>query len=173
MGSLAHKNHTKNISGAIPERSHIPAYAREYKREWQYIIGINNKCEKFLRKLDFGREILISPLAISIRRNIKNFLRAQERGLFKDISNFYFKYFDVNIIECLEEQLDGYRDLYVDPDSYEFDQERYDENIDRDYPGFKELFELVSLLNNKIEKEDLEIILPDSDSDGDGDCDSD
>ena len=62
--------------------------------------------------------------------------------------------------------MDNYCDLYIDPDSLEFDQEYYDLYIDRHYPGFKELLELVSLLNDKLKKENL-IIRFDSDSDSD------
>ena len=170
MGILAHKNQGKNISGAIPETSHIPEYAIEYQREWQYISNINKECEKFLMDLDFGRDILNGSLAYSLKCNIKKFLQAQECGQLKDISNFYFKHFDANYIECLEEQLDNYRDFYVNPDSYEFEQERYESRIDIDYPGFKELFELVSLLNDKIKKEDP-IIIFDSESESDSDSD--
>ena len=75
-------------------------------------------------------------------------MKAQEIGRLKDVSSFYLKYYDVNNIDCLAEQLDNYRDLYIDPDSYEFDQECYDLCIDSDYPGFKELFKLISLIND-------------------------
>ena len=93
-------------------------------------------------------------------------MKAQESGRLKDVSGFYFKYFDVNNIDYLEEQLDNYIDLYVDPDSYEFDEEYYDLHIDSDYPGFKEFFELISLLNDKLKKEELtSSLIFDSDSD--------
>ena len=95
---------------------------------------------------------------------MKNFLKCLENGKIKDISNFYFSYFDANNIECLEEQMDYYCDLYVDPDSYEFDQEYYDLFIDRHYPGFKELIGLVSSFNDKIKREDP-IVIFESDSD--------
>ena len=107
-------------------------------------------------------------------------MKAQESGKIKDLSGFYFKYYEANNIECLEEQLDDYRDLYVDPDSYVFDQERYDLCVDSDYPGFKELFKLISLLNDKIKKEELTLsefmsntssLCFDSDSDSDSDSD--
>ena len=99
-------------------------------------------------------------------------MKAQERGRLKDISTFYFKYYDANNIKCLAEQLDNYRDLYVDPDSFVFHQEYYDLCIDSEYPGFKEFFELISLFNDKIkiEKPTLNLIF-DSDSDSDSDSD--
>ena len=73
----------------------------------------------------------------------------------KDISGFYFKYYEFKDFEILEQQLDCYCDLYINPDSFEFDQEYYDLHIDRDYPGFKELFELVSLFNDKVKREEM------------------
>ena len=97
-------------------------------------------------------------------------MKAEELGEIKEISSLIFKYYDVNNIECLEEHLDYYRDLYCDPDSYEFDQEYYDSNIDIDYTGFKELFGLVILLNDKLKIEELTSSLSfDSDSDIDDD----
>ena len=103
-------------------------------------------------------------------------MRAEELGFIKDISILIFKYYDVNNIDCLEEQLNNYCDLYVDPDSLEFDQEYYDLCIDRDYPGFKEFLGLVSLLNDKIKTEEPTFNLifeSDSDSNSDSDSDSD
>ena len=107
-------------------------------------------------------------------------MKAQESGKIKDLSSFYFKYYDANNIECLEEQMGDYRDLYVKPDSFEFDQEYYDLRIDSDYPGFKELFELISLLNDRIKTEELTLsefisntssLFFDTDSDSDSDSD--
>ena len=61
-----------------------------------------------------------------------------------------------------------------------FDQEHYDLCIDSEYPGFKELFKLISLLNDKIKIEELTLsefmsntssLCFDSDSDSDSDSD--
>ena len=117
--------------------------------------GINKECGEFIKRLDFGEDIFISSRANSIKYFIGKFLKAQELGYLKDVSGFCLKYYDVNNIDCLEEQLDNYRDLYFDPDSYEFDQEYYDLHVDRAYPGFKELLGLVSLLNDKVKSEEL------------------
>ena len=96
MGSLAHKNQGKNISGATPETLHIPEYARGYKREWQYIRGINKTCGIFFKKLekiDFsGRQgelkaedIFDGGMSASIIKNINKIMKAQEIGKFKKI----------------------------------------------------------------------------------------
>ena len=89
---------------------------------------------------------------------------------FQNIIKLKFKYIDVNDIVILEEQMDNFRDLYVDPNSYEFNEKSYELNIDNDFPGFKELFKLICLFNDQIKKEETIINrIPDSDSDSDSD----
>ena len=161
MGSLTRKIVFK---GGNEFTNKIPEYAKDFKREWQYIRGINKTCEIFLKKIvSTSGEIFNSPIANRIKYDIKNFLKAQERGRLKDISNFCFSFIDANNIECLEEQMSYYTDLYVD-DSFQFNDEYYELNVDRDYPGFKELIGLVSILNDMIKKEDP-IVRFESDSD--------
>ena len=128
----------------------IPEYAKDFKKEWLCIRGINKECGEFIKTLVNDESLFNTPRANHLKKFIRRFLKAQESGKIKDLSGFYFKYYEANNIECLEEQLDDYRDLYVDPDSYMFDQGRYDLCIDSDYPGFKELFKLICLLNDKI-----------------------
>ena len=136
-------------------RKVIPDYAKDFKREYQYIRGINKICGEFIGRLDFGGDLFKSSKANLIKYHMKDFLKAQERGKAKDKSGFYIKYNDARNIEILEQQLVCYYEFYYDPDTFEFDQEYYDLHIDRDYPGFKELFELVSLFNDKINIEEL------------------
>ena len=155
MGSLAQPSF---ISKSTQKQSKIPEYAKDFKNEWLYITGINRKCGEFMKILgdntDSFEKVFWSSRARALIRDFKNVLEAQKMGKLKNISDFYFKYFDVNNIEFLEEQLDNYRDLYVDPNSYEFDKESYELNIDIDLPGFRELFKLISLFNDKIKKEE-------------------
>ena len=173
MGSLAH---CSVIEKTTQHTKKIPEYAKDFKNEWLYIRGINKKCGEFMRILgdntDSFEEVFWSSRARALIKNFKNVLEAQKVGKLQNISDFYFKYLDINNIECLEEQLDNYIDLYVDRDSYEFDEESYDLNIDIDFPGFRELFKLISLFNDKIKKEEpIFSCIPDSDSDSDSDSD--
>ena len=151
----------------------IPEYAKDFKREYIYIRGINKKCGEFMKFLedntDSLEKVFSSPRARTLIEWFKDFLEAQKMGKLQNTSKLKFKYFDVNNIECLEEQLDNYRDLYVDPDSYEFDEESYELNIDIDFPGFRELFNLITLFNDKIKKEPIFNWIFESDSDSDSD----
>ena len=163
MDSLTHSSISKIKTQPTNK---IPDYAKDFKNEWLYIRGINKKCGEIIKRINFCEDLFNSPLANNLKKYIRKILRAEELGKIKDISSLIFKYFDASNIECLEEQLDNYTDLYVDPDSLEFDQEYYDLFIDRHYPGFKEFFELINLINDKIKKEEP-IIIFDSDSDSD------
>ena len=96
--------------------------------------GVSKKVKK-IDEIFTEARIFCSPLANSIKYDIKNFLKGLENGRLKDISNFYFQYFDANNIELLEEQLDSYCDIFIDFDTLEFDQEYYDLYIDRELPG--------------------------------------
>ena len=154
MVSVAHFKLFKNTNNTS---SKIPEYAKNFKNEWLYIVGINKKCGEFSKKLSITTEedeVFLSQSAKKLIQDLKNVLEAQRVGKFQNISNLNFKYFEVNEIEFLEEQLDNYRDLYVDPISYEFDEEFYELNIDISFPGFRELFKLVCLFNDQIKKEE-------------------
>ena len=178
MGLVEQKNCVSNNSENSNTSKKIPEYAKDFKKEWLYITGINRKCGEFMKKLgdntDSFEKVFWSSRARALIKDFKNVLEAQKMGKLQNISDFYFKYFDANNIECLEEQLDNYRDLYVDPNSYQFDEESYELNIDIDFPGFRELIKLVSLFNDKIKKEEhiVNIFYSDSDSDSDSESES-
>ena len=154
MGSLAQSC----ISKKTQRPPKIPEYAKDFKNEWLYIRGINKKCGEVMKifgdNTDSFEKVFWSSRTKELIEHFKNFLEAQKVGKLQNISDFYFKYYDANNIEVLEEQLDNFRDLYVDPYSYEFDEESYDLNIGIDYPGFRELFNLICLFNDKIKKEE-------------------
>ena len=163
-----------NFKNNNTSNNKIPEYAKDFKKEWLYIMGINRKCGQFIQKLqeDTGsfEEVFSSSRARALIKDFKNVLEYQKEGKIQNISDFYFKYFDINNIECLEEQLDNYRDLYVDSDSYEFDKVSYELNIDIDFPGFRELFKLICLFNDQIKTEEpIFNCIFDSDSDSDDD----
>ena len=79
---------------------------------------------------------------------------------------------DVFYSSSLLEELNDFTDYYVD-DDWEFDQERFDRFVDRDFPGYKNLVECIELFHSKFrmvfDKYKIKIIWPDSDSDSDDD----
>ena len=107
--------------------------------------------EKFVKILDQEGEIVNTPQAKKVMYYFNKFLKAQEIEYLNDISELYSKEKDVRFIESLELQLDDYMDLFYDSDSYEFDQEKYE----NDYPGLKEFYESFSKFKDKIKIEEM------------------
>ena len=162
------------ISNLTLSKSKIPDYARDYRNEYLFIIGINKKCGELEKKL--GREDLFkSSQAGSLMTNFNRFLKAIEIGYLNDTSKILFKFNDVKSIKFLEVQLDDYIDYYYDIDICKFNQEKYDNNVESDFPGLKRFFECFSRFNDKInvdevsEEEYYKSIIFDSDSDSDSD----
>ena len=103
----------QDIYESIKRKDEVPEYAKDFRKEWLYITRINKKCGDILSKLENGdydddNDLIYSIEANSLMSKIKKFLKYQECGRLKDISGFYFKYFDVNNIYCLEEKLRKY-----------------------------------------------------------------
>ena len=76
------------VSG-LTSKNIIPEYAREYKREYQFIRLINKEIKYFLDNHDNMNNGLFTTHKVDrIKYFIKRFLRGQEKGKLKDISNF-------------------------------------------------------------------------------------
>ena len=137
----------------------IPNYAKNIKKEYIFIIDINKKCEKFLNKID-EENVFNSPQAKKLIIYFNKFLIFQEIGHFKDISNYCFENEDVNFIVYLERKLEENMDLFFNPDSLKFEEEKYE----NDETGFKLFFESFEKFKDKIKEKDINLIF-DSDSD--------
>ena len=182
MGVLAKtSNISENTLKQGKNKSKIPDYARDYRNEYLFIRGIDKICGEFIERLDLERKIFNSPKANKLMLYINRFLKAQQLEYLSDTSKIKFRVKDVSFIEILELQLDDYMDLYCDPDSYEFDEVKYNNNVESDYPGFKRFFECLSRLIDKLKADylgDYNIFDFDSDRDDklsylDSDSDSD
>ena len=137
----------------------IPNYAKNFKKGYIFIIDINQKCERFLKKID-EENVFNSPQAKKLIIYFNKFLIFQELGYFKDISNYYFKEEDVNFIVYLESKLEENMDLFFNPVSLKFEEEKYE----NDETGFKLFFESFEKFKDKIKEKDINLIF-DSDSD--------
>ena len=127
----------------------IPNYANNIKKEYIFIIDINKKCEKFLNKID-EENVFNSPQAKKLIIYFNKFLIFQEIGYFKDISNYCFENEDVNFIVYLERKLEENMDLFFNPVSLKFEEEKYE----NDETGFKLFFESFEKFKDKIKEKD-------------------
>ena len=167
MGIL---NRTSNISKS---KSKIPDYAKDYKNEYLFTRGVDTCFKFFLDNLDKADEGVFQNHRVDIIKNHINKLeKAQRLGNLSDISNIEIDEQDVFYSSSLLEELNDFTDYYVD-DDWEFDQERFDRFVDRDFPGYKNLVECIELFHSKFkmvfDKNKIKIIWPDSDSDSDDD----
>ena len=170
LGILAQ---TSNYQKFIKKTNQIPDYAREYRNDYLFIRGIDT-CFKFFWdntcKADKG--IFQNNRVEIIKKKINKLDQAQRLGYLNDISNMEIDEQDVFYSSSLLEELNDFTDYHVD-DDWEFDQERFDRFVDRDFPGYKNLVECIELFHRKFkmvfDKNKIKIIWPDSDSDSDDD----
>ena len=95
MGILEQKNCVRSINSKIPE------YARDYKKEYLFIRGINKEFKYFVENInDANRGLFENHKVARIKYFIKRFLKGQERCKLKDTNNFEISNIDVvNLIK--------------------------------------------------------------------------
>ena len=95
MVILRQKNCPKSINSKIPE------YARDYKKEYLFIRGINKEFKYFVDNINEASIGLFeNHRVVRIKYFIKRFLKGQERGKLQDTTNFKIKNIDVdNLIQ--------------------------------------------------------------------------
>ena len=167
MGILNHLSVSQNC---IKSTNKIPEYATNYKKEYLFIRGINEEFKYLINNLDdLNNGLFESHRADRINCLMKRFLKAQERGKLKNVSELKINEDEVeNIIEIKE----NFRCYKIKYDYFEDDD--YDP-----YPGFENIYYIFELFFSKLkikyedesdsdsDTEDVEIILDDSDSDSD------
>ena len=137
MGIVTHFSNSQNF---IKLNNKIPEYARDYKKEYLFIIGINKQLKYFAEHINEAPTGLFENYRVDrIKYFIKRFLKGQERGKLKDISNFALKKYDYSYIE----------DLYLDI-NYDFEE---NETGCGNKSGFREFYEFLCKFYNKIKIE--------------------
>ena len=173
----------KVISDSYPKYSgspnKIPEYSKNYKREYQFIIGINKEFKYLKDFMDNCDNNFKSHKLDRIMKFIKRFLRAQENGRLKDISNFDFDYFHINNIYEIKKDIYYYYSIIQN--YYDWSRGVNDESLVSRYEIYKHDLELfLSRLNIEIQDtdgdsdsdiEDFDISFSDSDDDSDDDSD--
>ena len=156
----------------------IPEYAREYKREYQFIRGLNKEFGYFTKKLkDLNNGLFETDSTNKIKYYMKRFIRGQEKGKFKNISNLILPDNFSNHINFINEQFGYYKLRYdafcddSDDDSDSFsnifgdsdsDSDEYNDDSDSEYlvdgkpyPGFIEFYNLFKQIYNQIKQDDV------------------
>ena len=141
----------------------IPEYAREYKREYQFIRGTNKEFKYFVDNIDKATTGLFENHRVDrIKYFIKRFLRGQEKGKLQDISEFEIDevYLD-NLIKIEKNFFNFNQYINFCKDCYEDD-----EPFINPYPGFKNIYDDFKIFFSKINIIYEEVnYISDSDSD--------
>ena len=97
-GIAEHFSTTSEIG--FKSNNKIPSYATNYKKEYLYIRGLNKEFKYLINKLDYlNNGLFINESAERIKSLIKKFLKAQEKGKLKDISEFMLPKYDYVFIK--------------------------------------------------------------------------
>ena len=175
MGFVTHFSDFKNLNKS---NNKIPEYAREYKKECLYIRGLNKEFKYLYYHLDELNDGLFkSKRSDRLCYLIKRFLRAQESGKLKDISEFVIYEFEVDYLIKIKERYHLYKLRYnainnVDSDDFDKDCGEDNEEV---YPGFGYVYNLFKIFFDKLNIEykdrysysDIELLNSDIDSDSD------
>ena len=91
---------SSNYQNCIKSTNKIPPYAINYKKEYLYIRGLNKEFKYLINKLDNINNGLFTTKNVDrIKSLIKKFLKAQEKGKLKDISEFMLPKYDYVFIK--------------------------------------------------------------------------
>ena len=174
---------TVGVSG-FTSFNKIPEYVIDYKREYLFIRGINKEFMYLINKLDNLNDGLFESNTVNrIKYIMKRFLRGQEKGKLKDISDLFLPYNLFSNFIFINEQFEFYKqryDAFCDDDIYyESDYVSDDDSDDGDgeylvdgkpYPGFIEIYDIFKKIFSQIKNEDS---YSDDDSDDYNEYDSD
>ena len=125
----------------------IPNYAKDFKNEYLFILGINNEFKYFLDNMNEAtRELFENFRVDNIKKFIKLFLAYQNLGQFKDVSNFEIKSSDIkNLIKIKKYFNDFNRLIEYKKDCYDGDEQ----NFVVPYPGFRNIYDDFELFCSK------------------------
>ena len=142
---------SSNFQNCIKKTNKIPECARDFKKEYLFIIGINKECVEFLNEYETdSRKLFVSRYSDRIKYFIKRFLKGQEGGKLKDISSLFLRKYDFSNLEDL------YQNMSYD---FEEDGKRSDTK-----PGYRDFYGLFCKFYDKIKIEyfddDVEYMMP-------------
>ena len=134
MGILEHFSNSQNC---IKSTNKIPEYARDFKKEYLFIRGINKEIKYFVDNINDATTGLFENDRVDrIKYFIKRFLEGQERGKLQDTNNFEINNIDVdNLIKIKKNFLNF--NQYINFCKSCFDE---DEPFIDPYPGFKNIY---------------------------------
>ena len=118
----------------------IPEFAREYKREYQFIRGINKELKYVIDKIYYHSDydgIFDINTCNRIKNFIKRFLIAQEEGKLNDISDLVFSKENISSVIFIDNTI-----CFIINLEYDY--------IEKHYPYVKEFYDIFKKFFNKL-----------------------
>ena len=110
-GILANFSHSQNCIKSTNNK--IPPHATNYKKEYLFIRGINKEIKYFIDNIERSTTDLFKSHKVDrIMYFMKRFLRGQEKGKLKDISEFEIDEDDVENIIWMAKKLNYFKLIY-------------------------------------------------------------
>ena len=168
----------------MSQQSKIPSYASNYKREYLFVRGLNKYFKCFSKKLDLlNHGLFENNFSNTIKKYMKRFLRAQEKGKFNNLNNICFKndddddgydYDDIIEILKINDLFKGFKiryDFFCENGDDGYDNVDGEYFVDgKPYNGFEEFYDIFEKIFNQIKFKKYYCVC-DSDSDSDSDSD--
>ena len=138
-----------NCQNCIKSTNKIPPFATNYKKEYLFIRGLNKEFKYFYNHLDEINDGLFkSKRSDRLCYLIKRFLRGQEKGKLKDISEFEIYeddvVFNLNKIKNKLDNIDQYLDFILNC------YHKEDLIFINPYPGFIDFYYYFNLFFTKL-----------------------
>ena len=156
-------------SPSINKIDKIPEYVGQFRKEWLIIRGINKEFKYFIDNIDEATRGLFQNHRVArIKKFIKRFLLAQERGRLQDTNNFVLERDDVGNLIKIDKNFNNFCQYIM------FFKDFYDEeDYINPYPGMDSIYEVFKIFFSKfkVKCEDRRCFW-DSDIDSDSDTDS-
>ena len=145
----------------MSQQSKIPIYASDFKREYLFVRGLNTYFKCFTKKLDcLNHGLFESNISNTIKKYMKRFLRAQEKGKFTNMNKLKIPSYHNDIIrniQFINEQFEIYklRCIFFDTDD---ENNRYGSHDDwgaslvdsKLFPGFKEFYNIFTKIFDQL-----------------------
>ena len=150
----------------------IPSYVKSFKRQYISLLGIDQEFgylnkDLYFEDVEKGSLKKRSEFIDKIYNYIKKYGEAVKSGFFKDLSEEELP-IDVFLnIEHIEMSLEEFLEIYIEPcteddDEYEYDdciyklnKQKYENNVDKDYPGLRKLIDTLSFYYETIKYEKI------------------
>ena len=130
----------------------IPDYAKSFKKEYIFLLGIDESFSYFNKDLYFidvenGSLKKRSGWINKINIQMKKYKEGLDSGVFKDLSEEEINFEAFSNIEHIEMIISEYLDRYlnINPTGIsKINEKKYENNIDKDYPGLRKLIDTLS-----------------------------